>query len=302
MRADEGLTLDTLRVGAVLVGGTIAFWLYGVTLAQIVQFSRRNHEDSKAMKYSIGVIWIMDTAHTVCVAFILYYFLVTMRGQITAPFRPQWVDGASMVMANMSDLFVRGILVFRIVILSNKNLWLCIPVAFVMVVSNGIGIYCSAIYSISSPVVVASTVTWPVLTCLSMSALADIAISAILCLLFRRMSRQTRMAYPLLQRLSRYVIGAGILPSMIALAALTAYAIFPGTFIYMGIYFTLSKSTLNSMLYMLNARQNLRAVAQKASLVQTGVSLGTTLQGSDVKMVETNRVRRRAATIVGGSL
>lgn len=56
------------------------------------------------------------------------------------------------------------------------------------------------------------------------------------------------------------------------------------------------------MLYMLNARQNLRAVAQKASLVQTGVSLGTTLQGSGVKTVETNRVRRRAATIVGSIL
>lgn len=27
--------------------------LYGVTLAQIVQFSCRNHEDSRAMKYSV---------------------------------------------------------------------------------------------------------------------------------------------------------------------------------------------------------------------------------------------------------
>lgn len=52
------------------------------------------------------------------------------------------------------------------------------------------------------------------------------------------------------------------------------------------------------MLYMLNARQGLRAAAQKEQIVQAQVSLKSTLQDSDVGVTAPNKVRRRATTLV----
>lgn len=52
------------------------------------------------------------------------------------------------------------------------------------------------------------------------------------------------------------------------------------------------------MLYMLNARQTLRAAAQKANIVQAQASLESTLQGSGIKVAAPSEMRRRAATIV----
>lgn len=152
---------------------------------------------------------------------------------------------------------------------------------------------------------------------------------------------------PLLDKLSRYVIGCGILPryvcirttfvasnpslSVISLAALVSVS-FTSAFLYVinptttsTSYSTTPRSTwgytaprqkvldsplplpfvlmtrsasLNSMLYMLNARQNLRTVNEEENIVRAQACLEVGLKEGGARVDTPTRLRRRATTIV----
>ncbi|KAF4622248.1 hypothetical protein D9613_009607 [Agrocybe pediades] len=58
--------------------------------------------------------------------------------------------------------------------------------------------------------------------------------------------------------LMAFTINTGLLTSICAMACLITYAIWPQRFIFMGLYFALSKLYVNSLLASLNARRSLR--------------------------------------------
>lgn len=61
-------------------------------------------------------------------------------------------------------------------------------------------------------------------------------------------------------------------------------------------------ATLNSVLYTLNSRRELRAVAQKAILMQIHVPLELTLSGDSFKSAAPRRARKRESTIALGTM
>lgn len=61
-------------------------------------------------------------------------------------------------------------------------------------------------------------------------------------------------------------------------------------------------ATLNSMLYTLNSRRELRAVAQKAILMQIHVPLELTKSGDSVKLAAPRRARKGESTNGSGTM
>jgi len=76
-----------------------------------------------------------------------------------------------------------------------------------------------------------------------------------------------------------YAINSGLLTTICAAACLITYAVWPSEFIFIGVYFTLSKLFLNSLLATLNGREGLQnKLAGLSVLSQTSQHTRATFQ------------------------
>ncbi|KJA22397.1 hypothetical protein HYPSUDRAFT_656476 [Hypholoma sublateritium FD-334 SS-4] len=90
------------------------------------------------------------------------------------------------------------------------------------------------------------------------AVLVDSLIAVSLCILLVRNRTGFKQTDSVVSRLMLFTINTGLLTSIAAVACFVTYAIWPQRFIFMGIYFALSKLYANSLLASLNARNVLR--------------------------------------------
>ncbi|KAI0338457.1 hypothetical protein BDW22DRAFT_1362816 [Trametopsis cervina] len=269
--------------GAGFLGGMLATFLYGITCVQTCIYNITFVEDMqpmekmektkenlrtirtmKARRTLVNILWVLDTFHLYCVVSTMYFFLIRCRGRLPGT-DAIWSDGALIIAANLSDCLVKFIYIHCVHLLCGYRV-LIIPLGTSTVVAAGFGIFYGVVTVSNPPSILANeTASFSVYTALGASAATDIAISCMLCFYYHRQGQVVETAYPLLHKLSLYAIQAGVLPSSIALTSLITYAIYPRTFLYMGVFFVLQKATLNSMLAMLNARKSLRSVLPDAA-------------------------------------
>lgn len=102
-----------------------------------------------------------------------------------------------------------------------------------------------------------TTITYDLYVAFAAGVIADVTIAMSLCVALYR----GRTGYPktdtLLAVLISYAVNTCVLTSLCSAACLTTYALWPQHFIYLGIFFSLSKLYFNSLLAMLNARKHL---------------------------------------------
>ncbi|KAI0086853.1 hypothetical protein BDY19DRAFT_959064 [Irpex rosettiformis] len=252
--------------GAALVGCIFAAFLYGITCIQTCIYNMIFTKESRTMRAMVNILWVVDTIHLSCVLSTMYFFLISGRRRPPGS-GTLWTDGALIIASNTSDFLVRCIFMQRIVHLSG-NRRLCVTLLGTpSIVSAAFGIFYGVVTVSHPPSALAEqAVSFSVYSGLATSVVADVGISMTLCWLFWKMGHGVETAYPLMNKLRLFTIQAGVLPTMLALASLITYAVYPQTFMYMGIFFVLPKATLNSMLAMLNARKRLREVLPSKSL------------------------------------
>jgi len=100
--------------------------------------------------------------------------------------------------------------------------------------------------------------SWLLYCALSASVLADALIAGSLCISLQQSRSGFKATDSLVNILVLYSINTGLLTSICATACFITFSIWPNQFVYMGIYFTLSKLYVNSLLAMLNSRTALR--------------------------------------------
>ncbi|KAF4622251.1 hypothetical protein D9613_009608 [Agrocybe pediades] len=88
---------------------------------------------------------------------------------------------------------------------------------------------------------------------------ADTIIAASLCTLLLKSRTGLKRTDSIITLLMAFSINTGLLTSICAIACLVTYAIWPQRFVFMGIFFALSKLYVNSLLASLNARTAFRS-------------------------------------------
>ncbi|KAF4612967.1 hypothetical protein D9613_010892 [Agrocybe pediades] len=94
------------------------------------------------------------------------------------------------------------------------------------------------------------------------SIAVDTIIAASLCTLLLMSRTGTRKTNSVITLLMAFSINTGLLTSIVTLASFIAYAVWPQRFVFMGIYFTISKLYINSVLASLNARTAIRSAEE----------------------------------------
>ncbi|PBK81088.1 hypothetical protein ARMGADRAFT_1068692 [Armillaria gallica] len=84
MSSQSSTTLPSVSetLGALYVGVTIAAVLYGITNLQSVIYYRRYPNDWWVYRYSVGILWALDTVHVAISVYTVYFYLIHFFGDL----------------------------------------------------------------------------------------------------------------------------------------------------------------------------------------------------------------------------
>ncbi|KAJ3556223.1 hypothetical protein NM688_g2147 [Phlebia brevispora] len=273
--------------GPALIGCIVTALLYGIACAQTCRYYIAFREDPGWLKLAVGILWyvvngmrtehvedcdatvhrLLDTLHNISVTGSVYFYLINNREAQSEPGSARlWTDGAVIMISHISNTITRCIMLSKIYHLSNRSLPLLAVLGTVAATASGFGIFYGAVSTTASPFQASRIAQWVLYAGLSCEAAADVAITITLCIYFARLRAAVETSHPLMNKLLLYTVCSGMLPSAIALASLISYALYPQTFIFIGIFFPLPEACLNSMLATLNVRTKLRRVLPGAKL------------------------------------
>ncbi|KAF9048841.1 hypothetical protein BJ165DRAFT_1063025 [Panaeolus papilionaceus] len=241
-------------LGAVFIGNVVAAVLYGITSLQTYIFFRGNRRDRPLFKFLIFFLWCLDTLHICLMTHGIYHYLITNFNNIGAISRPTWSLLGQVIVTCLSDLIVRSVFARRIWILSGKNKYLLIAI---ITTSLFVFAFAARGFIDASYSKMVENESWLLYAALGGSVVADVIITASLCTLLSRSRTGVKSSDSLVHILMAYTINTALLTSICATACFVTFAIWSHQFVFMGIYFALSKLYINSLLALLNTRDSL---------------------------------------------
>ncbi|THH03285.1 hypothetical protein EW145_g6378 [Phellinidium pouzarii] len=79
-----------IALSTAFIGYSVATTLYGITCLQLYLYYRNHQKDSLPLKILVGILWVLDTLTTICVAHTLYTYLVLKLGSTDTIFIIPW--------------------------------------------------------------------------------------------------------------------------------------------------------------------------------------------------------------------
>ncbi|KAI0794838.1 hypothetical protein C8Q75DRAFT_730701 [Abortiporus biennis] len=194
--------------------------------------------DSRTMRVLVFILWLLDTLQLILVAHMVYYYVVTNYFNPKALVQIVWSFPAETIVTTTGDCIIRGILIYRIWILT-KSYW----------ITGGI---------ITLTLFVPAITIVLVVRVFQLGTLPNLHKA-------RYMKKRTgfKQTDSVLSILMRYAIHTALLTSVLAIASMITFLVKPNTMIFVAFFVILPKFFLNSVLATLNARDDLREKFQK---------------------------------------
>jgi len=247
-----------MTFGALLIGGVLAVLLSGVTWAQTVVYIKLYPADRVHIKMLVFATWLLDTLHSCFITASLWNYLIVGFGD------PHSIDIVPLALA--LTIVVTAILTFtvqlffihRIFILAKRNWLVSSPIA--ILASARLCFAClttSRLIKFPSLAHFVETFAWSFTTGLTLSAVVDVLITALMCYLLKRRQQQFSSLNKILDTLILYAFENGILTTVAALLSLITWLTMAENLIFMAAHFVILKFYANSLLATLNARTDL---------------------------------------------
>ncbi|KAK0187525.1 hypothetical protein F5146DRAFT_712887 [Armillaria mellea] len=253
-------------LGALYIGATIAAVLYGVTNLQGVVYYRRYPNDWWVYRYSVGLLWALDTVHVALSTYAVHVFLIHFFGDLNGALEyNSWSMKWQVYMNDVLAVYIQGLYALRLWQLGrNFHKSLVYFISLSVVASLGTAIYVVYDTSITPNIASAASLNTSIYIFFSTIAFTDLII-AIPMFYYLHKSR-TIILVPftatVLTRLMRLVLMSGLATSACSLLTLITYIVWPTSLAFLGIHFVLSKLYINSLLAMLNSRSKHHSTGQ----------------------------------------
>jgi len=245
-------------LGAAFIGNIVGAILFGITTLQAFIYFKTSPEDRWSFKLLIGFLWLLGAIQIAFMTEGVYCYVVLNFNNPTVIQNIPWAILSQVIITCLSDTIVRGIFARRIWLLSgrNKSLLFCIMFTTLVVFVSGNALAIRGIINVSYAQLILDS--WLLYIALGSVVLADILIATSICVLLYHSRSGFKSSDSLVNTLMLYSINTGMLTSFCAMACCITFAIWPRTFVFMGIYFVLSKLYINTILAVLNTRSLLR--------------------------------------------
>ncbi|KAH9083777.1 hypothetical protein EDB83DRAFT_2512088 [Lactarius deliciosus] len=241
--------------GAAFVGLLVSTTLFGLTIVQTwMYFWRYWKRDSKALKFFIAFITVMDTLHTILCAYAVYWYLVLNFGNVENLGNSMWALNIQVIISIFISAPVRLYYTRRVYKIS-QSIFIPIVIAALVILGSSFGFMFTAKEFILKQFARFHSLTWIPCVGLTVGALADLMIAAAMCWSLYRKKTGTDSA---IMSLMAYSINSGLLTSVLAGAMPISFALSPSSLIWLGFYWAMTKCYVNSLLAMLNSRDHVR--------------------------------------------
>jgi len=251
-------------LGAAFLGCLAAAILYGVTSVQtFMYFQGHSSQDGRLFKSAIFWLWVVDTIHIAFTTHGMYYYLVTSFGMFEVLLAPTWSLLAGVYLTNISDIIVRCFFAMRVYLLCGRSRPILRVVLPVIIILFALVVFITGNAFASKGFVLKTFaklngVSFFLYTSFAAAVVADTLVAISLCTLLFNSRTGIKRTDSVVKVMMAFIINTGLLTSVCAMGCLVTYAIWPQKFIFMGLYFALSKLYVNSLLASLNARASLR--------------------------------------------
>jgi len=255
------------ELGPVFIGFAMSLWLYGTTVSQTIFYFRSFPNDSKATKYLVCFLCIVDTFHIYLLGHLVWNFLVVGRFTglgvllVTIP----WQLLASFITTFFVISVVQCFFAFRVWNVSGKNWIITSIIGLSSTAQFGSGMEFSnhLIKAKSLALAFDHDRTSSGRIQLSCSIVCDLAISASLTFYFFTLRAGVERTRHLLQHLIILSVNTGVLLCLVMVVTIVLFQVKSGSLVSLGPQFILSKLYVNSLLATLNSRTHFRALVRE---------------------------------------
>ncbi|KAI5122842.1 hypothetical protein M0805_003137 [Coniferiporia weirii] len=251
------LTSYDNTLGAILIGGFVSVFLYGVTCLQTFIYFQRYPGDRGFIKASVLLVWLIDSFDAALTCQICYYYLVSNYADPLAIFFPVWSLKLHVFVTSLSDFIVRTYFARRIYTLSHGNKLITGVILALSIVDLVVGTIITVrafhIATFAGLIGVADLFYLNFASNIS----ADTCVALVLCYYLWTNRTGLRRTDSLVVKLILYTVNTGMLTVLDAAAGLICYAALPTTLVFIAFYLNLSKFYVNSYLASLNVRKTL---------------------------------------------
>lgn len=244
-------------LGAILLGGFISIFLYGITCLQVFIYHQRYPRDRRMVKYFVYLIWAIDSFDAALTVQICYYYLVSNYANPITIFSPVWSLKLHVLVTSVSDFVVRALFTRRIYTLSHGNKWITGSIMGLSIIDLVVGTVITArAFRIPTFAGLTAVANLFYLNFAS-NITADMAVMFMLSYYLWTNRTGSRKTDSLVERLILYTINTGAITVIDATLGLICYAAMPTNLVFIAFYLNLSKFFVNSYLASLNVRKTL---------------------------------------------
>ncbi|KAJ7608369.1 hypothetical protein FB45DRAFT_946536 [Roridomyces roridus] len=250
-------------MGASLVGVFVSTFLYGITTLQ-TYFYVENYwsKDSRGLRYTVALLWLLETAHTALACTFIFRMLILNFG-----------DTEALLFTTVSDDVTHGVLgatIFVVHCFYVWRLWIFTRNIFLA----GLVFLLALGHLVFEIVVMAILFEFPAFsefhratpfftTAMTMAVAADIIIAVAMATNLKSKQQRVKETNSLLNKLIAYIVSTGLLTSVVDIIILATFLGMPDNLVYLCFLNFINNFYANSMLAMLNARRSLRNGIEK---------------------------------------
>jgi len=261
-------------LGAALCGFTGASVVYGIFCTQVWTYYHRYTYDG-VYKFLVPAVWVLETIHQAFIGHTVYHYTITNYTNPIALLvdKPVWSSNMQIIVAATVGMTVKTVFVIRVWRISNHNyivtafllLMTCTQFALATVFTYR----CFMITTFKE----VSKVKLAAILALGAGVITDVCIAAALCYYLQKLRTAFARSNALVNSMQYHAVDTGILTSAFSLTTLILFSVNPNNFIFMALYFMLSKFYATSFLAALNARQS-SAASRGSEVRPTGLEVG----------------------------
>ncbi|KAJ6485938.1 hypothetical protein C8R45DRAFT_998498 [Mycena sanguinolenta] len=242
-------------LGFVLAGCMVAVGMSAVLGFQTFLYFRIFPSDALSYKLLVAWIWFLDAVHTVLICTGVWDYLILHFNDEDAHQRIFPVIAITVAMTAIITLSVNTVYGWRIHKLSKNNWWLTGPIAFLSIVRVGLA-FATTTEMLISQTFSAFAARFRILftSGLVVSAITDVIVSGARYYYLRNLRQGYTITHDAVDAVVVFTINDGLLTCGMVLAVIICWLTMPHNFVYLGIYFTISKLYGNSVLATLNLR------------------------------------------------
>lgn len=246
------------NLGAPLMGGFVATFLYGIFALQCVLFFQHTTKSTPIMTYTVWLLCVINTAHIAFVIHPVYWYTVRSFGNPIMLLEMIWSISAGVFATGVSDAVVRAWFIYRIWIFSSRSVPLVLTLVFA---ASSLFCFTMAfgVRVAQQKLVIDPDTVWYVYTVTGMAVAVDCMLTVSLCFYIRRARQHfNRRTESILNLVLTYTISSGLLTSTCASLCFITFSIFPHETVFYGFFFPLSNCYTNSLLATFNTRDWLK--------------------------------------------